>query len=125
MSEQQKSGFFRTYDLTKPQKQPKEPAAHQYQALRMLTEDTDVPNVNTVFLTRQTISKILLTQMVGRALRGSKFGGTDEANIISFIDNWQQLINWAEFELEDGGINASNAEVCEPLPMQLISLHGS
>ncbi len=29
MSEQQKSGFFRTYDLTKPQKQPKEPAAHQ------------------------------------------------------------------------------------------------
>ena len=36
MSEQQKSGFFRTYDLTKPQKQPKEPAAHQYQALDRL-----------------------------------------------------------------------------------------
>lgn len=36
MSEQQKSGFFRTYDLTKPQKQPKDPAAHQYQALDKL-----------------------------------------------------------------------------------------
>lgn len=88
----------------------------------MLTEGTDVPNVNTVFLTRQTTSKILLTQMVGRALRGTKFGGTDEANIVSFIDNWQQLINWAEFELEDGGINYSNVEVGEPLPIQLISI---
>ena len=90
--------------------------------VRMLTEGTDVPNVNTVFLTRQTTSKILLTQMVGRALRGSKFGGTDEANIVSFIDNWQQLINWAEFELEDGGINDSNGEVGETLQMQLISI---
>ncbi len=90
--------------------------------VRMLTEGTDVPNVNTVFLTRQTTSKILLTQMVGRALRGSKFGGTDEANIVSFIDNWQHLINWAEFELEPGGINDSNREVGEPLPIQLISI---
>ena len=88
----------------------------------MLTEGTDVPNVNTVFLTRQTTSKILLTQMVGRALRGSKFGGTDEANIVSFIDNWHHLINWAEFELEPGGINDSNREVGEPLPIQLISI---
>jgi len=60
--------------------------------------------------------------MVGRALRGSKFGGTDEANIVSFIDNWQHLINWAEFELEPGGINDSNREVGEPLPIQLISI---
>ena len=41
----------------------------------MLTEGTDVPDVDTVFLTRQTTSKILLTQMIGRALRGPKFGG--------------------------------------------------
>ncbi len=33
MSEQEKISFFRTYDLTKTQKQPKEPAAHQSQAL--------------------------------------------------------------------------------------------
>ena len=43
--------------------------------IRMLTEGTDVPDVDTVFLTRQTTSNILLTQMIGRALRGPKFGG--------------------------------------------------
>lgn len=66
--------------------------------VRMLTEGTDVPNVNTVFLTRQTTSKILLTQMVGRALRGLRFGGTEKAYIVSFIDDWQKAINWAEYD---------------------------
>lgn len=66
--------------------------------VRMLTEGTDVPNVDTVFLTRQTTSKILLTQMVGRALRGREFGGTDQAYIVSFIDNWQQNIDWAIYD---------------------------
>ncbi|MBD2304091.1 DEAD/DEAH box helicase [Chroococcidiopsis sp. FACHB-1243] len=61
--------------------------------VRMLTEGTDVPNVQSVFLTRQTTSQILMTQMVGRALRGVKFGGTKEAYIVSFIDDWQQTIN--------------------------------
>lgn len=66
--------------------------------IRMLTEGTDVPNINTVFLTRQTTSKILLTQMIGRALRGPNFNGTDKANIVSFIDDWKQKINWAEWD---------------------------
>jgi ATP-dependent helicase IRC3 len=66
--------------------------------VRMLTEGTDVPLVQTVFLTRQTTSQILLTQMIGRALRGPQFGGTPEAHIVAFIDNWKHLINWAEFE---------------------------
>ena len=65
--------------------------------IRMLTEGTDVPDVDTVFLTRQTTSKILLTQMIGRALRGPKFGGTEEAQIVSFVDNWNHKINWAEW----------------------------
>jgi superfamily II DNA or RNA helicase len=69
--------------------------------IQMLTEGTDVPDVQTVFLTRQTTSSILMTQMVGRALRGPKFGGTSEANIVSFVDNWVKAINWAEFNLED------------------------
>ena len=66
--------------------------------VRMLTEGTDVPDVNTCFITRQTTSKILLTQMVGRALRGPAVGGTKEAHLVFFTDNWQQLINWAEYE---------------------------
>jgi superfamily II DNA or RNA helicase len=60
--------------------------------VRMLTEGTDVPKVNTVFLTRQTTSSILMTQMIGRALRGPRFGGTEEANIVAFIDQWEHLI---------------------------------
>lgn len=66
--------------------------------IRMLTEGTDVPDINTIFLTRQTTSKILLTQMIGRALRGPNFKGTDKAFIVSFIDDWKQKINWAEWD---------------------------
>jgi ATP-dependent helicase IRC3 len=76
--------------------------------VRILTEGTDIPDVQTVFLTRQTTSKILMTQMVGRALRGTKAGaGTDTAYIVSFVDDWQQAIDWAEFQLPDGGTEDS------------------
>lgn len=64
--------------------------------IRMLTEGVDIPDVKTVFLTRQTTSTILMTQMVGRALRGKKAGGgpdKSEANIVMFIDNWKGLID--------------------------------
>ncbi|OIP41790.1 MAG: hypothetical protein AUK47_05805 [Deltaproteobacteria bacterium CG2_30_63_29] len=70
--------------------------------IRMLTEGTDVPSAKTVFITRQTTSQILVTQMVGRALRGPKFGGTKEANIVSFVDQWKHLINFAEWGEIDG-----------------------
>lgn len=89
--------------------------------VRMLTEGTDVPDVNTVFLTRGTTSQILLTQMVGRALRGPKFGGTPEAYIVSFIDNWKQLINWAEYGKIDGG-RGEGEQYGERPPLQLISI---
>ena len=49
--------------------------------IRMLTEGLDVPDVKTVFLTRQTTSSILLTQMIGRALRGEKAGGINKEEI--------------------------------------------
>lgn len=70
--------------------------------VRMLTEGTDVPSVQTVFLTRQTTSQILLTQMVGRALRGEKVGGTREAHVVTFADRWKLPIQFAEFRFEDG-----------------------
>lgn len=91
--------------------------------VRMLTEGTDVPDVKTVFLTRQTTSRILLTQMVGRALRGSKFGGTDDAFIVSFIDNWKHHINWAAYDqLAPDGIDPSIPEYGKRPPLQLISI---
>lgn len=91
--------------------------------IRMATEGTDVPDAQTVFLTRQTTSQVLLTQMVGRALRGPKFGGTKSAYIVSFIDNWKHRINWATYDalsaaMADEGVRASGARP----PLQLISI---
>ena len=62
--------------------------------VNILTEGTDLPSVQTVFLTRPTLSTILMTQMIGRALRGRKAGGTDVAYIVSFIDGWRDKISW-------------------------------
>lgn len=66
--------------------------------VEMLTEGVDLPNVQTVFLTRPTTSTILMTQMIGRALRGQKAGGTEKAYVVSFIDNWESKINWVNPE---------------------------
>lgn len=91
--------------------------------VRMLTEGTDVPDVQTVFLTRQTTSQILMTQMVGRALRGPQFKGTEEAYIVSFIDDWQHIINWAEYEIEKiTTVDDPPEQVGERVAIQLISI---
>ncbi|WP_312763177.1 DEAD/DEAH box helicase family protein [Epilithonimonas sp.] len=62
--------------------------------VNILTEGTDVPNVQSIFLARPTISSILMTQMIGRGLRGLKAGGTKEAYVVSFVDDWQNRISW-------------------------------
>jgi len=91
--------------------------------IKMLTEGTDVPDVQTVFLTRQTTSQILLTQMVGRALRGPEVHGTDKAFIVSFIDNWKHRINWAAYDqLAPGLADDTIPEYGKRPPIQLISI---
>jgi len=62
--------------------------------VNILTEGVDLPKTQTVFLTRPTISTVLMTQMIGRALRGEKAGGTKEAYIVSFVDDWNNKIAW-------------------------------
>lgn len=62
--------------------------------VNILTEGTDLPKTHTVFLTRPTVSTVLMTQMIGRALRGPKAGGTKDAYIVSFIDDWKNKIAW-------------------------------
>jgi 5-methylcytosine-specific restriction endonuclease McrA len=89
----------------------------------MLTEGTDIPDVQTVFITRQTTSKILMTQMVGRALRGPKFGGTTNAFLVFFSDDWKQTIHWAEYnELGAEGVDDKIPEYGRRPPLQLISI---
>lgn len=62
--------------------------------VNILTEGVDLPQTKTVFLARPTVSKILMTQMVGRALRGTAAGGTSKAYIVSFVDRWNENIAW-------------------------------
>lgn len=66
--------------------------------VNILTEGVDLPKTQTVFLTRPTVSRILMTQMVGRALRGEKAGGTKNAYIVSFVDNGLDKIAWSNPE---------------------------
>ncbi|MGN1102471.1 MAG: DEAD/DEAH box helicase, partial [Huintestinicola sp.] len=66
--------------------------------VNILTEGTDLPKTHTVFLTRPTVSTVLMTQMVGRALRGEKAGGTKEAYVVSFVDDWNDKIAWVNPE---------------------------
>jgi len=71
--------------------------------VNIVTEGTDIPNIQTVFLARPTTSKILMTQMIGRGLRGEAAGGTKEANLVYFIDNWKGLVDFVSpKELLDG-----------------------
>lgn len=88
--------------------------------VRMLTEGADVPTVQTVFITRQTTSSILLTQMIGRALRGERTGGSSEANIVLFFDNWKRLIDWAS--PEPGDIESSEPIVKGYYPLECVSI---
>ena len=48
--------------------------------IQIMTEGVDVPDVHTVFLTRETNSDVLFMQMVGRGLRGVQAGGTKDCH---------------------------------------------
>lgn len=93
--------------------------------VNILTEGVDLPKTQTVFLTRPTISTVLMTQMIGRALRGEKAGGTRDAYIVSFVDNWNQKIAWVNPETilsEEENAFAGNKYVREKQFIRLISI---
>lgn len=62
--------------------------------VNIMTEGTDVPDVQTVFLTRPTASEGLLMQMIGRGMRGLKAQGTETVNIVDFHDQWDVFNRW-------------------------------
>jgi len=72
--------------------------------VQMLTEGTDVPDIQTVFLTRETNSDSMLMQMVGRGLRGLAAKGTENVYIVSFHDKWEKINFWMKPEFVTGGI---------------------
>ena len=92
--------------------------------VNILTEGVDLPKTQTVFLTRPTVSKILMTQMIGRALRGEKAGGTKKAYIVSFIDNGLDKIAWSNPEtiFEDNNGFADTKTDYEKRDIRLIAI---
>lgn len=64
--------------------------------VNIMTEGSDVPDINTVFLTRQTESEGLLLQMIGRGMRGTSAGGTKTVNIVDFCDLWDRFNKWLD-----------------------------
>ncbi|MFR7992038.1 MAG: DEAD/DEAH box helicase family protein [Lachnospiraceae bacterium] len=60
----------------------------------MLLEGIDIPTIQTVFLARKTENSKLITQMVGRGLRGLKVGGTEVAYLVDFGNNKLDKILW-------------------------------
>lgn len=55
----------------------------------VLTTGFDAPRVTHVVMARPTVSQVLYEQMVGRGLRGPKFGGTESCVIIDCEDNYR------------------------------------
>lgn len=55
----------------------------------VLTTGFDAPRVTHVVMARPTVSQVLYEQMVGRGLRGPKFGGTPSCTIIDCEDHYR------------------------------------
>ena len=52
----------------------------------VLTTGFDAPQISAALIARPTRSLVLYSQMVGRATRGPKAGGNEEAEIITVVD---------------------------------------
>ena len=90
--------------------------------VEILTEGIDLPQTKTVFLTRPTVSRTLMTQMVGRALRGVKAGGTEVAYAVSFIDNWDVPFVYPESLIDVPGEFTESDSEREAREVRLISI---
>ena len=91
--------------------------------INMLTEGSDIPDIQTVFLTRPTSSDVLLMQMVGRGMRGTDAGGTPTVNIVDFCDKWSDITRWFNpkllFDLSDTELEPIEKVTYEPVTYTL------
>lgn len=55
----------------------------------VLTTGFDAPRVTHVVMGRPTVSQVLYEQMVGRGLRGARFGGTETCVILDCVDDYR------------------------------------
>jgi superfamily II DNA or RNA helicase len=57
----------------------------------MLLEGVDLPKARTALIARATTSPNVLSQMVGRVLRGTAAGGEATANVVYMLDDWDDF----------------------------------
>ncbi len=89
--------------------------------VQMLTEGSDVPDIQTVLLARPTFSRTLYEQMMGRALRGPKAGGTEYAYIVDFQDNWDMFGDAMSFDkTEYYDIEVDEGPIIEEKPVDVV-----
>jgi DNA repair protein RadD len=72
----------------------------------VLTTGFDAPKVTHVVMARPTVSQVLYEQMLGRGLRGPKFGGTETCVIIDCEDNYRSdrpMLGYQAFRKGWGG----------------------
>ena len=81
--------------------------------INVMTEGNDVPDIQTVFITRPTSSDVLLMQMIGRGMRGVGSKGTETVNIVDFHDNWGGFANWLNPEFIIGNQIEDVEQECE------------
>lgn len=55
----------------------------------VLTTGFDAPKVTHVIMARPTVSQVLYEQMVGRGLRGERFGGTAVCHVVDLEDSYR------------------------------------
>lgn len=86
--------------------------------IEKFTEGIDVPDIQTVFLTRPTNSERLLVQMVGRGMRGVGSGGTRTLNIVDFHDMWGSFTKWLTPSFQFAVPEAEDDAPARELPSQ-------
>jgi len=66
----------------------------------VLTTGFDAPRVKSLVIARPTTSPVLYEQMVGRGMRGTKFGGTATCEIHDVVDNLDHghVMSWTRYE---------------------------
>lgn len=79
----------------------------------VLTTGFDSPKVDTVIIARPTGSRLMYEQMVGRGLRGPKFGGTQSCDIITVLDN---ILNYSRKRIKQG--HEEFAETIKSIPKE-------
>ncbi|KAL0071869.1 putative ATP-dependent helicase IRC3 [Marasmius tenuissimus] len=92
----------------------------------ILTEGTDIPNIDCVMVARPTRSRNLFAQMIGRGMRLSPATGKEDCRIIDFVDSLARVagvvstptlfgLNPDEIQIDDESLETLEKRVSERL----------